>query len=349
MDSAQPAQNAGGRCSPYFCLQYDTSGDQKECTGWRPCTNRKRPRATYEQLSVLERTFQVNALPNAKVREALSRQLHMKPRSIRIWFQNRRAKEKLSKRKAIEKLADCVREEQHPGCFGYVSAELEGPAVPQPYAPQYTHQCQPAFPTSDVYAPCFLRKPSEPCTPLCITTPLHFLAIGPWRESSSESRAISLTFDTANRTIEIDIASHDVLYKVASRVTSVFSIHFTRLHQSSGQITIKLSSPSEIYTYPESPAFPHQWGLPVDFLASADSLEQIVYGDYTALRASLLELAKRDSHVRAITFMKIESPEVIELPGFPVPPPALQIPEQSPQDKAQFQVIEPRSQNVLVK
>lgn len=60
----------------------------------RLSTPRKRTRATPEQLSVLEKTFNVNPSPNNRVREQLSRELGMSERSIQIWFQNRRAKVK---------------------------------------------------------------------------------------------------------------------------------------------------------------------------------------------------------------------------------------------------------------
>lgn len=63
---------------------------------------RKRTRATPEQLSVLEKTFNVNPSPNNRVREQLSRELGMSERSIQIWFQNRRAKVKnIAKKSSI--------------------------------------------------------------------------------------------------------------------------------------------------------------------------------------------------------------------------------------------------------
>ncbi|KAI9340114.1 hypothetical protein BD770DRAFT_352569 [Pilaira anomala] len=55
---------------------------------------RKRTRATPEQLTILEKTFNLNPSPNNRVREQLSRELGMSERSIQIWFQNRRAKVK---------------------------------------------------------------------------------------------------------------------------------------------------------------------------------------------------------------------------------------------------------------
>ncbi|KAI7850579.1 homeobox domain-containing protein [Circinella umbellata] len=63
---------------------------------------RKRTRTSPNQLSVLENTFTVNPSPNGRMREQLSRQLNMTERSIQIWFQNRRAKEKnLARRTCI--------------------------------------------------------------------------------------------------------------------------------------------------------------------------------------------------------------------------------------------------------
>ncbi len=51
--------------------------------------NKKRQRATPEQLIVLEEAFSANPSPNAKVREAISAQISMTERSVQIWFQNR--------------------------------------------------------------------------------------------------------------------------------------------------------------------------------------------------------------------------------------------------------------------
>jgi len=60
----------------------------------KPNVNRKRSRATPEQLAILEATFEKNTSPNSKLREVLAEKVHMSERSIQIWFQNRRAKVK---------------------------------------------------------------------------------------------------------------------------------------------------------------------------------------------------------------------------------------------------------------
>ena len=51
--------------------------------------NKKRQRATPEQLLVLEEAFNVNASPNAKLREMIADRIRMTERSVQIWFQNR--------------------------------------------------------------------------------------------------------------------------------------------------------------------------------------------------------------------------------------------------------------------
>jgi len=68
--------------------------DNNENEENKPNVNRKRSRATPEQLAILEATFEKNTSPNSKLREALAEQVHMSERSIQIWFQNRRAKVK---------------------------------------------------------------------------------------------------------------------------------------------------------------------------------------------------------------------------------------------------------------
>jgi hypothetical protein len=51
--------------------------------------NKKRQRATAEQLVVLEEAFHMNASPNAKMRELIAARISMTERSVQIWFQNR--------------------------------------------------------------------------------------------------------------------------------------------------------------------------------------------------------------------------------------------------------------------
>lgn len=51
-----------------------------------------RKRTTKAQLRVLERTFETCPRPDSLMRKKLGDQLGMTPRSVQVWFQNRRAK-----------------------------------------------------------------------------------------------------------------------------------------------------------------------------------------------------------------------------------------------------------------
>jgi len=75
-------------------VKKDGDKDKDDSDDNKPNVNRKRSRATPEQLAILEATFEKNTSPNSKLREVLAEKVHMSERSIQIWFQNRRAKVK---------------------------------------------------------------------------------------------------------------------------------------------------------------------------------------------------------------------------------------------------------------
>lgn len=50
----------------------------------------KRKRASPSQLTVLNRVFQSTFFPSTELRIELGKQLSMSPRTVQIWFQNKR-------------------------------------------------------------------------------------------------------------------------------------------------------------------------------------------------------------------------------------------------------------------
>lgn len=56
---------------------------------------KKRTRTSTEQLRILQKAFQTDPMPNSTARMTLSKKLGMSSRAVQVWFQNRRAKEKL--------------------------------------------------------------------------------------------------------------------------------------------------------------------------------------------------------------------------------------------------------------
>ncbi|XP_072992156.1 homeobox-leucine zipper protein HOX19-like [Typha latifolia] len=56
---------------------------------------RKKLRLTKEQSALLEDRFKEHSTLNPKQKQALAKQLHLRPRQVEVWFQNRRARTKL--------------------------------------------------------------------------------------------------------------------------------------------------------------------------------------------------------------------------------------------------------------
>ncbi|XP_058081363.1 homeobox-leucine zipper protein HAT22-like [Magnolia sinica] len=56
---------------------------------------RKKLRLTKEQSALLEESFKEHSTLNPKQKQALAKQLNLRPRQVEVWFQNRRARTKL--------------------------------------------------------------------------------------------------------------------------------------------------------------------------------------------------------------------------------------------------------------
>ncbi|OAD65430.1 Homeodomain-like DNA binding domain-containing transcription factor, partial [Phycomyces blakesleeanus NRRL 1555(-)] len=59
----------------------------------------KRRRANAKQLEVLNRVFERTSFPTTQVRNELGQQLGMSPRTVQIWFQNRRQAIRMQEKK----------------------------------------------------------------------------------------------------------------------------------------------------------------------------------------------------------------------------------------------------------
>ncbi|CEP19827.1 hypothetical protein [Parasitella parasitica] len=72
-------------------------------TFYNPFEIKHRRRTSRAQLKVLEKSYNENPKPSAAIRRILAQKLEMTPRGVQIWFQNRRAKAKQSRRKSSTK------------------------------------------------------------------------------------------------------------------------------------------------------------------------------------------------------------------------------------------------------
>ncbi|RDX82223.1 Homeobox-leucine zipper protein HAT14, partial [Mucuna pruriens] len=78
-------------------------------------TTRKKLRLNKEQSAFLEESFKEHNTLNPKQKLALAKQLHLRPRQVEVWFQNRRARTKLKQTEVdceyLKRCCDTLREE----------------------------------------------------------------------------------------------------------------------------------------------------------------------------------------------------------------------------------------------
>lgn len=86
----------------YFDSFHKTSQGEFKNTYYNPFHVKPRKRTSKEQLEILEKTFETNIKPDASLRKALATKLRMTPRSVQVWFQNKRAKVKNMKQTQME-------------------------------------------------------------------------------------------------------------------------------------------------------------------------------------------------------------------------------------------------------
>lgn len=87
----------------YFDSFHQTPHGELKNTYYNPFVIKHRRRTSKMQLRVLEKTFETNVRPDAALRKILGEQLGMTPRSVQVWFQNRRAKIKKNKKREDER------------------------------------------------------------------------------------------------------------------------------------------------------------------------------------------------------------------------------------------------------
>jgi hypothetical protein len=80
-------RNSSSSCSSSYSSSRNASGDEDE---YGSGVKAKRRRASSKQLGVLNKVFERTFFPSTQLRAELGRQLGMNPRTVQIWFQNRR-------------------------------------------------------------------------------------------------------------------------------------------------------------------------------------------------------------------------------------------------------------------
>ncbi|XP_020104103.1 homeobox-leucine zipper protein HOX19-like [Ananas comosus] len=110
---------------------------------------RKKLRLTKEQSALLEERFKEHSTLNPKQKQALAKQLNLRPRQVEVWFQNRRARTKLKQtevdceflKKCCETLTDenrrLQKELQELRALKFAAAAAPGPLPPPQFYMQF--------------------------------------------------------------------------------------------------------------------------------------------------------------------------------------------------------------------
>ncbi|RKP02953.1 hypothetical protein CXG81DRAFT_24450, partial [Caulochytrium protostelioides] len=97
----QSSPASGYAAAPWYEDDDDATSPRLSGGSGAARTSRRRPRATPAQLALLEDTFRLNVSPRGQLRTQLAQRLGMTERSVQVWFQNRRAKAKVSERRVV--------------------------------------------------------------------------------------------------------------------------------------------------------------------------------------------------------------------------------------------------------
>ncbi|KAJ3211308.1 hypothetical protein HK099_008046 [Clydaea vesicula] len=257
---------------------------------------KKRTRATPEQLLILEETFQQNTSPNAKLREILSEKLSMTERSIQIWFQNRRAKVKLLQKRAVNN--NTLNHHQR----NY----LHQNSATSPYNPSN------GFNRSNPIDFNHFQVPQKPPNTIVSNTLLlsnETLSIGTWRRVALCNDDLLCTISLADSIIRWQIVESANKFKLEFPITAITSITLDPVTDHSnkpnggGQLSVFLSK-APIFFMEINNGQGNVWTQCRDFTEghqATKNFQHILQGNFNNLHAELMNLMQFDQYFNHIT------------------------------------------------
>lgn len=232
--------------------------------------DQRRTRASRDQLDVLEEAFAKNSQPNAKVRETLSARLGMTERSVQIWFQNRRAKIKLSQRKMHLALKEEALK-QHS-----MAAYSSRPPVLPPHLSRSAPM--PSHPTFDQPRHCLF-----PCS---------VLTIGSWKRMPVSSDDLMCGFHSDKSDMAWVIGDSMTKFKISFPFRSIASIQLRFLDPVYAELSFCLAAPPSFSIMSQEAG----WVTCGDFTENSQAthvLKHSLLGDAQGLRVQLLALLEQ--------------------------------------------------------
>ncbi|KAI9322332.1 homeobox domain-containing protein [Dichotomocladium elegans] len=247
--------------------------------------SRKRTRTSPNQLAILERTFSMHRSPSGRLREQLSQQLGMTERSIQIWFQNRRAKEKnMAKRISIAQ-NKVLRMQQWATSAATTTCQMQGGWIAPMY---YYHHQQQQRHMKHLPAPSSPPLPPPPASmaraqSASYERPLHShhessvvkqrgatmppyqnifwsdnvqrqfsadtLEIGSWKRMILLPSSIYCYCDLSNRTMTWMIQDGLLSFKIVFSVDIIQSVRIQQLSEDRAEILLLLDAPKFLSFY----------------------------------------------------------------------------------------------------
>jgi hypothetical protein len=275
--------------------------------------NKKRQRATPAQLAVLKREFAFNETPNAKSREEIGRKIDMTERSVQIWFQNKRAKQKLFKRKqhmypeimggsllspgvsndyvSGTSLHSSPLESTEHMSGGFVSDEYLQSVTPSSLLSPYTVA---AMPRSSSSLGINIEHPSLVSTPL-LNLPCSELTIGYWRrvcQGSSSELMVCCSPPDATIFYVLRIENTGFLrIEIPFKSIEGISVSSDNVNPELGRVTVRLNCKPSFSS--KTPMFATRWTPCDDFSEGRQVSRVLVHkllGPYIPLQRQLWKL-----------------------------------------------------------
>ncbi|KAI8622446.1 hypothetical protein BC830DRAFT_1162907 [Chytriomyces sp. MP71] len=220
----------------------------------RPDGRRRRFHAGRDQLVLLEQIFRENKKPNAKERIEICKRVNMNPRSLQIWFQNRRAKEKKMEGAAGSASATGSGDgDQSPVTPSTPNPQLAGTSSDLHLSRQQSQQFQQNFsqqqqqqqqqPFSHISPN---HTPSPASNPLILTTSI---SIGSWRRLSLTPQDLLCEILTSQGLLRWSVIESGFCFKMELPITAIndMSVHSVPENPTLSSLVLQINMPPSFF------------------------------------------------------------------------------------------------------